>query len=243
MASVLGRVSTITKAKVHTALDALENPEEILAQSYGQQQELFRKVREGIAAVASARARLQLQLGRLQQESATLDMQARRALAAGREDLARAALTRKSLLAPQIQSLQTQTETLDAQQQALQAGARQLAVRIEALRVRTETLKAQRAAAQAHVAIGEAATGLSRDMADAHGALRRAEDRIERMQARAVAIGELTAAGMLSDAGGDGLTAELDRISAAAAIDAELAALKVQLGQGAAPLAQLGPAQ
>jgi phage shock protein A len=180
---------------------------------------------------------LQLQLGRLQQESGTLDMRARQALAVGREDLARAALTRKSLLAPQIQNLQRQVETLDAQQQALQTGARQLAARIEALRVRAESLKAQRAAAQAQVAIGEAASGLSKEMADAHGALRRAEDRLDRMQARAVAIGELTAAGTL---GGDDLSAELDRLSAAAAIDAELASLKVQIARAAEP-AQIGP--
>jgi phage shock protein A len=245
MASVLGRVSTISKAKVHStvhsALDVLEDPDEILRHSYAQQQELLRKVHEGLTVVVAARSRLQIQLGRLRQESATLEMHARNALAAGREDLARMALTRKSLLAPQIQSLQRQVETLDTQQQALQTGARQLAARVEALRLRTEALKAQRVAAQAHLAIGEAASGLSREMADAHGALRRAEERVERMQARAVAITDLTAAGTLPDTlGGDPLGAQLDQISAAAAIDAELAALKLQLGKGTAR-AQLGP--
>lgn len=237
MAGVLGRVSTITKAKVHTALDALEDPEEILRHSYAQQQELLLKVRDGLTAVVAARARLELQLGRLQQESGTLDLRARQALTVGREDLARAALTRKSLLTPSIQSLQRQVDTLSAQQQALQIGARQLAARMEALRVRAESLKAQRAAAQAQLTIGEAASGLSKEMADAHGALRRAEDRLERMQARAVAIGELTAAGTLD---GDDVGAELDRLSALATVDAELAALKLQIGHAAAP-ARIGP--
>lgn len=246
MASALGRISTITKAKVHTkvhaALDTLEDPGEILALSYHQQAELLNRVREGVTTVVAAKSRLQLRLTKLQQESATLDGQARQALALSRDDLARQALVRKSYLAPQIQSLQNQLETLETQQQALQAGAQRLTLRIEALRVRAEAVKAQQAAARANLAIGEAASGLSKEMAGAHAALRRAEERTAQMQARATAITDLTAAGTLPDfIGSDGLGAQLDQLSAAAAVEADLAALKAQIGQGVPPPAQLGP--
>jgi phage shock protein A len=50
------------------------------------------------------------------------------------------------------------------------------------------------------------------------------EERTLRMQARAQAVSELAVA--------DGLTAQLDQLAAAAAIETELAALKLQLSQG-----------
>lgn len=243
MAGVLGRISTIFKAKMNSALDAAENPNETLDLSYEQQVEQLQKVRRGIADVVTAKSRLQLQLTKLQQDSAKLDNQARQAVAANREDLARLALQRKADLSQQLTSMQAQVETLETQQQQLQAGEQRLAAKIETFRTRKETIKAQYTAAQAQVRISEAATGLSEEMADVNAAIQRAEDKTQAMQARANAIGELTAAGTLPDLlspGGDDLQVQLDQLSSGSSIDAELAAMKAQLGQGAEPPKQLG---
>lgn len=243
MAGILGRVSEIVKAKMNATLNAAENPNETLDLSYEQQVEQLQKVRRGIADVVTAKARLQLQLAHLEQDSARFDSQARQALAANREDLARLALSRKADAAQQLQSLQAQVETLETQQEQLQAGEQRLAAKIEAFRTRKETIKAQYTAAQAQVRIGEAASGLSEEMADVNAAIERAQDRTQAMQARANAIGELQAAGTLPDlltTGGDDVQAQLDQISAAGSVDAELAAMKAQLGQGAPPPMQLG---
>jgi len=242
MAGVLGRISTVFKAKMNAALDAAENPNETLDLSYEQQVEQLQKVRRGIADVVTAKSRLQLQLTKLQQDSARYDNQARQALAGNREDLARLALTRKQDLATQVQAMQGQVETLESQQQQLQAGEQRLAAKIESFKVRKETIKAQYTAAQAQVRISEAASGLSEEMADVNAAILRAEDKTQAMQARAVAIGELTAAGTLPDmlGGGDDLQAQLDQLSAGSSVDSELAAMKAQLGQGAPAPKQLG---
>ena len=244
MAGVLGRISTIFKAKMNTALDAAENPNETLDLSYEQQIEQLQKVRRGIADVVTAKSRLQLQLTKLQQESAKYDNQARQALAANREDLARIALERKQNLTQQVQNMQGQVETLESQQQQLQAGEQRLSAKIEAFRTQKETIKAQYAAAQAQVRISEAASGLSEEMADTNAALQRAQDKTLAMQARAQAIGELEAAGTLPDligsGTGDDLQRQLDQISAGSSIDSELAAMKAQLGQGAPPPRQIG---
>jgi phage shock protein A len=236
MAGVLSRISAIFKAKMNATLDAAENPNETLDLSYEQQVEQLQKVRRGIADVVTAKARLQLQLAHLQRDSGTFENQARQALAANREDLARLALGRKADVAQQLQSLQAQVETLEGQQEQLQAGEQRLAAKIEAFRTRKETIKAQYTAAQAQVRIGEAASGLSEEMADVSAAIRRAEDRTQAMQARANAIGELQAAGTLPDllsTSGDDVQAQLDQISAGSSVDKDLAALKAQLGQGA----------
>jgi phage shock protein A len=178
---------------------------------------------------------LQIQVTHLQQDSGKFDDQARQALAANREDLARLALSRKADTAQQLQSMQTQIDALQGQQEQLQAGARRLDEKIQTFNTHKETIKAQYEAAQAQVRIGEAASGLSEEMADVNAAIQRAGDKTEAMQARANALGELTAAGTLPDllsAGGDDVQAQLDQISAGSSVDAELAALKAQLGQG-----------
>jgi len=242
MAGVLGRISTIFKAKMNSALDAAENPNETLDLSYEQQVEQLQKVRRGIADVVTAKSRLQLQLTKLQQDSSKYDNQARQALAANREDLARLALTRKQDLAVQIQSMQNQVETLEGQQQQLTEGEQRLSGKIEAFRTRKETIKAQYTAAQAQVRISEAASGLSEEMADVNAAISRAEEKTMAMQARANAIGELTAAGTLPDVltGGDDLQAQLDQLTTGSSVDQELAMMKAQLGQGAPPPKQIG---
>jgi phage shock protein A len=243
MAGVLGRISTIFKAKMNSALDAAENPSETLDLSYEQQVEQLQKVRRGIADVVTAKSRLQLQLTKLQQDSAKYDNQARQALAANREDLARLALQRKSDLQTQLTSMQSQVENLEAQQSQLQTGEQRLSAKIEAFRTRKETIKAQYTAAQAQVRISEAASGLSEEMADVNAAIQRAEDKTQSMQARANAIGELTASGTLPDmlsGPGDDLQAQLDQLSAGSSVDAELAAMKAQLGQGSEAPKQIG---
>jgi phage shock protein A len=242
MAGILGRITTLFKAKMNATLDAAENPSETLDLSYEQQVEQLQKVRRGIADVVTAKARLQLQLAHLQQDSGRFDGQARQALAANREDLARLALSRKADAAQQLQSLQAQVATLETQQEQLQAGEQRLSAKIEAFRTRKETIKAQYTAAQAQVRIGEAYSGISEEMADVNAAVQRAEDKTQSMQARANAIGELTAAGTLPDlltASGDDVQAQLDQLSTSSSVDSELAAMKAQLGAGTAPAAQL----
>src|ERR1700683_4849741 len=94
--SVMKRVSLIFKAKANKALDKMEDPRETLDYSYSQQLEMLTKVRRGVADVATSRKRVELQMNQLQQQTDKYDRQARDALAVGREDLARGALTRQA---------------------------------------------------------------------------------------------------------------------------------------------------
>ena len=89
MAGLTGRMSTIVKAKVSKVLDRAEDPAETLDYSYSKQLELLQNVKKGIADVVTSKKRLQLQEASMQQQVVKLDTQARQALAANREDLAR----------------------------------------------------------------------------------------------------------------------------------------------------------
>src|SRR6267143_6087370 len=115
MAGLMSRAALVIKAKFSKLLDRAENPTETLDYSYEKQLELLQNVKRGVADVVTAKKRLQLQTQQLEQSVVKLDTQARQALGAGREDLARQALERKSGLQQQLQDLDGQIKELDAQ--------------------------------------------------------------------------------------------------------------------------------
>src|SRR5215470_9813240 len=102
MPGLIARASTIVKAKMSKWLDRAENPNETLDYSYEEQLKQLQNVKRGIADVATAKKRLEMQYTSMQQQVDKLDGQARAALAAGHEDLAREALTRKAAVQSQL---------------------------------------------------------------------------------------------------------------------------------------------
>jgi phage shock protein A len=236
---LMQRFNMIFKAKASKMLDRAEDPRETLDYSYEKQLEMLQKVRRGVADVATSKKRLELQAAKLEQSVTKLDTQARQALQAGREDLARTALERKKGVQLQLQSLDEQRTQLQAEQDKLVTAEQKLTARVEAFRTQKETIKAQYTAAEAQVKIGEAVTGVSEEMADVGMAMDRAQNKVETMRARAGAIDELIDTGALNDlsAGdrGDDIDRELAQISTSAGVDSELDALKRELGTGDAP--------
>lgn len=235
MPGLMARTAEIIKAKYSKLLNRAENPTETLDYSYEKQLELLQNVKRGVADVTTSKKRLQLQTQQLEQSLVKLETQARQALGAGREDLARQALERKSGIQAQLQGLDEQVKGLDAQQQKLVSSEQQLQAKIEAFRSQKEVIKAQYSAAEAQVRIGEAATGIGEQMADTGLAIQRAKDKTEQMQARAGAIEELVESGALEDFTSGGQTKldrELAQISSQSQVDDELAKMKAELGSG-----------
>jgi phage shock protein A len=96
-------------------------------------------------------------------------------------------------------------------------------------------IKAQYSAAEAQVRIGEAATGIGREMESTGMAIQRAKDKTEQMQARAAAIDELVSSGDLEELGSDKtqLDRELAQLASQTQVDRELEQLKAEVGSGA----------
>jgi phage shock protein A len=234
MAGLLSRASTVVKAKLSKLLDRAEDPSETLDYSYEQQLGLLQDVKRGVADVVTSKKRIELQSKRLEESVVKLDTQARQAVGAGREDLARQALEKKAAVQAQLQGLDQQLAQLEQQQERLVSSERQLSAKIEAFRSHKEVIKAQYSAAEAQVRIGEAATGIGEQMADTGLAIQRAREKTEQMQARAEAMDELVASGTLEDFTSDKsqLDRELEAISSSATVDAELERLKAELGSG-----------
>jgi phage shock protein A len=240
-----GRMSTVIKAKISRLLDRAEDPSETLDYGYNKQLELLQNVKKGIADVVTAKKRIQMQAQKHEQQIVKLDTQARQALAAGREDLARAALERKSGLQAELQSLDQQVTELEAQQEKLVENEKKMRQKIEAFRTKKEVIKAQYSASEAQVRISEAASGVGEQMADLGLAMQRAEEKTENMRARANAVEELEAAGTFDDitalgSGQDDIDRELAKLSSGTQVDDELAKMKAELGSGGGEKPALG---
>jgi phage shock protein A len=237
MAGMSGRFSTVIKAKISKILDKAEDPAETLDYSYQKQLESLQNVKKGIADVVTAKKRLQMQSQKLEQSVVKLDTQARQALAAGNEELARTALERKNVAQTELQSLDQQVTELESQQEKLTDSEQKLRAKIEAFRTKKEVIKAQYSAAEAQVRISEAATGVGEQMADVGLAMQRAVDKTENMKARADAVAELESAGTFEDltalgSGDDDIDRQLKELSSTSAVDDELAKMKAELGPG-----------
>jgi phage shock protein A len=232
--SLFQRAHDIVSAKANKALDAAEKPDEMLDYSYEQMLDQITRVRQGLVAVAASRKQIELQEQQLQHSVDHLQDQAKAALGQGREDLAREALSRKAAAQAQIQGMEPQHQELTQEEQKLTQTLAALQERVNKFRSQKEVLKAQYTAANAMSSVNESVAGISGSLSDSGAALQRAQDKIATMQARAGALDELLASGVLEDVGGgdDDIQKELDQVGQAHDVDSELAALKAELGPG-----------
>ena len=229
---MLSRMSTIVKSKMSRILDNAENPNETLDYSYEKQLEMLRDVKRGVVQMVTAKRRIQQQATVVQSNMAKLDSQARQAMEAGREDLARLALQRKQASLIELQGLDEQISQMEMEQEKLTVAEQRLTAKVAAFRTKKETIKAQYNAAQAQVRIGEALSGVSEEMGDLTLAMERAENKTQHMRARAGAIDELSTIGMLDDFSGtrqDDISRELEQLTSSQNVEDELASLRTGL--------------
>ena len=236
--TIFQRARDVLAAKANKALDAAEQPDEMLDLSYEQMLDRITQVRRALVEITAARKRIELQEQQLQHSMDTLQEQAKAALAQGNEELAREALSRRTAAQTQIDGFEAQRQQLTEQERKMEQTLTTLQKRVNDFRSQKEVLKAQYTAARAESAVNADAAGISSDMGDSGEALQRAQDKIANMQARAQATDELLQSGVLEDVGGGGtdeIQAELDQAGAAADVDKQLAALKAEIASPPAP--------
>jgi phage shock protein A len=232
--SIIERFETTLKAKINALLNRIEDPRETLDYSYEKQLELLQQTKRGVTEVVTSKKRLQIQKTKLSQDIEKYDSQAKAAVGANREDLAREALERRASVTQLIKDLDAQIADLEAQETKLIEAEKKLSTQVEVFRTKKESVKAQYTAAEASVKINESLTGISKEMADVGNAIDRAQNKTEEMKARAAAIDDLVEAGTLEDLTGekkDDIDRELAKISKQNTVDQELARIKAELGK------------
>ena len=232
--SLFQRAHDIVQAKANKALDAAEKPDEMLDLSYEKMLEQLTQVRRSLVDIAAARKQIELQEQQLQHSVNHLQDQAKAAIAQGKDDLSKEALSRKAAAQAQIDAMEPQHVQLTDQEEKLEHTLDALQKKVNDFRTQKEVMKAQYTAAKAVSSVGERSAGISKTFDDSGAALQRAQDKIATMQAHASAVDELLQSGVLEDVGGgtDDIQKELDEAGSSAEIDKEFAALKAEVGSG-----------
>lgn len=230
--SFTARLKALFGAKVNQAIDGIEDPRAELDYSLTRLQAQLRQISDSLVEVSTARRALEAQRNQVQKTIGKTEEQARQAVRVEREDLAARALERKAAAQEHLERLNDSISSLDSQVDSLKTSQGNLRQKIELFQGRKEELKALYDSSRAQLKVKEAASGISKDMADAAHAIQRAETRIQGMQSRVNAIDDLISTGALEDVlapEGDDIDRELAALTRDAVVEAELERLKTEL--------------
>ena len=235
MSSILRRLILLVKVWARGLLASAEDPREVFAAAYQRQRELLENVLLAKARIATSRHQLEAKAAEARVKPQQLEEQARKAVAAGREDQARFAIQMRLVAVEQVEDLEEQILEMERQEQGLALVEQRLTTQIQAFFARQEVLAARYSTAEAQVRINEALTGVSEELTDLGLAIERTEQRTEDMQARISAIDQLVDLGILEMPGRS--QPELPALAQATsetalAVEEQLAALRRQVKTG-----------
>jgi phage shock protein A len=121
--------------------------------------------------------------------------------------------------------LQKQIPQHQNEHEKLQQTEKRLSAKVEEFKSKKEVIKAQYSAAEAQVRIKESVSGISEEMTDVGVSMNRAEDKTEKMKAKAQALDEMINSGVLTDytSNKDDIEKELEKITVNGSVEEELA--------------------
>lgn len=217
---IFSRISDIFKANVNEALDSAEDPERMLKQMVLEMEESVNKATLAVANSIANEKGLARRLAKEKENAGNWHQKATQALQASREDLAKAALEKKSTAERNIKDLEPihiqAQETSKKMREQLNA----LKNKLDEARSRQGTLIARSQAAKAQKKISQTFSGVG---SDAFGKFDKFEGKIEKLEAEAEAFEEMS-----SDS--TSLDTEFKELASNAQVDAELLALKKEMG-------------
>jgi phage shock protein A len=229
---IFSRIGTLLKANINELISRAEDPEQILNQLILDMREQLMEAKKQVAVSIADEKRLKKQLDNELNLAREWEKKAMMAIRAGRDDLAKEALQRKSDHDRISQEFQGQWEGQKAAADQLRDALRRLNAKIEEARRKKNLLIARQKRAQAQKKIQETMAGLNDT--SAFDTFNKMEEKISRMEAEAEASAELA-----EDMTGDNLASKFADLEADAGGDDALAALKAKMGVGGASRATL----
>lgn len=223
---IFGRIGTLLKANINDLVSKAEDPEKILNQLILDMKEQLIAAKKEVAVSIADEKRLKKQLDNELHVAREWEKKAMMAVRAGRDDLAKEALSRKQEHDQLASEYKAHWEAQKAAADKLRDSLRQLNAKIEEAKRRKNLLIARQKRAEAQKTITETMAGLNDT--SAFDAFERMSEKIEQIEAEAEASAEL-AEGFT----GDNLASQFDNLEADHGADEALAALKAKMGVGA----------
>lgn len=233
MSSIWQRISTLLKANINSLISSAEDPEKILNQLIIDMRNQFLEARKQVAVAIADEKRLKRQVEKEAEKAREWEAKAMTAVRAGRDDLAREALAKKTEadnIAGQFQQQwQAQRQAADQLRDALS----RLNSKIQEAGRKKNLLIARQKRAEAQRKIQDTMSGMKD--AGAFDAFSRMEEKVDQIEAEAEAAIDLA-----GEIDGSDLEAQFKTLEASGAgQDDALAALKSKMGvaPAAAPVA------
>ncbi|MBN9400896.1 MAG: PspA/IM30 family protein ['Candidatus Kapabacteria' thiocyanatum] len=217
---IFSRISDIFKSNVNDALDNAEDPEKMLKQMVLEMEESVNKATLAVANAIANEKGLERKMQKERGLAADWQQKAMQALQAGREDLAKAALEKKAVadknandLAPIYEQAKSTSVKMREQLDALKHKLDEARSRQSTLIARSQAAKAQKQIAQSFSGVGS----------DAFSKFDKYEGKIEKIESEAVAFEQLAGENTSLDQ-------EFKKLSTSSQVDADLLALKKEMG-------------
>lgn len=231
--SLFKHASEIVQARINHFLDNAEDPSETLDLSYERMMSNLQDTKRHLADVATEKLSLEHQMADAKKAVDQADADARTALQANREDLAKAELTQKQAALSKLQSLQEAHDKIAAQVDKLTEFETKLQDRIESFRTQKEVMKGELAASQAEIQAENSLSGLGKGMSDAGEAMQRVQDRLGQSQSKAEAMEALMDSGAIDDPldHRSKTDREMAQLREQSGVDDDLARLKAEMAK------------
>jgi phage shock protein A len=220
---IFGRIGTLLKANINDLIAKAEDPEKILNQLILDMKEQLIEAKKQVAVAIADEKRLKKQLDNELHMAREWEKKAMMAVRAGRDDLAKEALSRKQEHDELASEYKAHWEAQKAAADKLRDSLRQLNAKIEEAKRRKNLLIARQKRAEAQKTIQETMSGLNDT--SAFDTFDRMSEKIEQMEAEAEASAELA-----EGFSGDALAGKFDELEADHGGDEALAALKAKMG-------------
>ena len=221
MAGVLDRVSTLIRANINDMISRAEDPEKVIRQLILDMNNQLIQVKTQVAAAIADERLMQKRYEDNQKKADEWQRKAELAIEAGKDDLARDALSRRRTFQETADGFKAQYTEQAAQVEELKQALDQLQAKINEAETKKDLLIARSRRAKAETNIRKTLAGV-----DATGALsefERMEEKVEEQEAHAKAYAELDQ---------DTLDEKFKQLEQEDQLNKDLAELKTRMGRG-----------
>lgn len=229
--SLFSRFNNIVAAQANKFLNAVEDTDAALELSYETMLTNLQETKRHLADVVAEQITLERQINAQQQGIVRYEQDARLAMQAGREDLARRALTEKSGQEARLQTILASHEHVMQQAEKLKSFQAKLADRIEQFRSQKEMLKAEHQAAAAQIKASESLAGIGTGLGNVGETMRRAQEKTQLLSTKAEAMERLMDEGALNgpDDQQSQIGHEMEQLRLTNDVEAQLAKLRSEV--------------
>ncbi len=221
--SIFKRLFRVGQANVNAAIDKMEDPVKMIDQILRELDVDIAKVTAAVTTQIAVEKRFERELKEATEVVNKRDQQARQALAAGDEALAREALSDKKRHAEKCSSLQENYDRAKQNSDKLRKQLQEMKDKVQEMKTQKSALIAQAEAAKAQQRINKTMNGVGTE--DLGATFAKMEEKIKQMRDEADAAQELSDEGKALDDKIDNMLKSTKEME----IDDELAALKAEM--------------